>query len=223
MSTLIHTTTVLSWRKCNLRVRPRTFAKIFPCACWHSSLLARFSLISFKSSLGNIGKVRCRSNLSSWNTQPVAMEESLPLDWKKKKHSHHLRNTKLILVFGYCGTNTRDFASLEKRCKNKTWAFRRVFLSYLKIKLRTKCLHNRVQKQKKTIILFRISKFFVRHFETKISDSKTIFVEWRFDIIVISFPSSNDKHLPFQVRVVNVYHSNLKMIPRWYRNVVQQI
>ena len=41
------------------------------------------------------------------------------------------------------------------------------------------------------IEIFRISKFFVKHLETKIRDSKIIFVEWRFDIIVTSFSNSN--------------------------------
>ena len=45
---------------------------------------------------------------------------------------------------------------------------------------------------------FRISKFFVRHFETKITDSKIIFVERRFHIIMVSLKALTCKHLPFE-------------------------
>lgn len=43
---------------------------------------------------------------------------------------------------------------------------------------------------------FRTSKFIARHFETKLGDNRTIFVERRFEIIVMSFLSSNAKCLP---------------------------
>ena len=74
----------------------------------------------------------------------------------------------------------------------------------------------------------KISKFFVRHFEMKISDTKNIFVERRFDVIVISFTSSNGKCLPVRDYTC-IYNRSCDIIRlsmwqnRWETNKVNKL
>ena len=63
----------------------------------------------------------------------------------------------------------------------------------------------------------------LNYFVRKINDSKSIFVERRFDIIVISFSSSNGKCLQCKLEIIYIYIYKIGAVTKYDWYVTKQV